>query len=134
MEMNFPHLETRSVPIAKSVDYRALLSTAISRQGNSHTARVMRNASHQSHSASLSAYEIMSERIRYFALHAGKNVNGCAPHGAFFPVTEPENTNNSTYEDVVYQDASMNGKDRLLDASSSEPQMIMSGQENSRTL
>jgi hypothetical protein len=134
MEMNFPHLETLSGSPAKGHDYRALLSSAISRQGNSHTGRIMLVSSRSKNDAPLTKDAIISERIRYFAARSGRFVKECAPHGAFFPLVEAEKIQNSICEDAVYQDASRNSKDHILQASLSETQTAMSGQENSRTI
>ncbi len=132
--MNFPHLETLSGLPAKGSDYRALLSAAISRQGNSQTARIMLISSNRKNDGPLTKDTIISERIRYFAARSGRFVKECAPHGAFFPLVDAEKTQNSICEDAVYQDASMNSKDRILLTSLSETQTAMSGQENSRTI
>ena len=132
--MNFPHLETQSGGFANRGDYRAFLSSAISRQGDSDTARRMMIASQNKKPDSLTPEFSISERIRYFAARSGRFVQECAPHGAFFPTIEPENMKKSTYEDAVYQDASMNCKDQLLSTTLSATQITMSGQENSRTL
>jgi hypothetical protein len=129
MEMNFPHLETKSGLPAKGRDYRALLSSAISRQGNSHTARIMLVSSRRKNDDPLTKDGIISERIRYFAARSGRFVKECAPHGAFFPLIDGKKTQNSICEDAVYQDALMNGKDNMLQTSLSETQTAMSGQK-----
>lgn len=132
--MNFPHLETPSGGFTNRADYRAFLSSAISRQGDSATARRMTIASQNKKGDSLTAETSISERIRYFAARSGRFVQECAPHGAFFPTIETGNMKKSTYEDAVYQDASMYCKDQMVPTTLSVSQINMSGQENSRTL
>jgi hypothetical protein len=130
MEMNFPHLETAFNTAPARRDYRAFLSSAISRQGNSYTARMMVIASRHNQGASQNDTDMLAERIHYFARHSGPFVNETAPHGAFLETNELGTCEKSNYDRPVYQDGSMIGKDRVVEISRSEIQTACVGQEN----
>jgi hypothetical protein len=130
MEMNFPHLETafNAAPVRR--DFRAFLSSAISRQGNSYTARMMVIASRHNRGESQNDADMLGKRIHYFAGRSGPFVNETAPHGAFLKTNELGNGEKDNYDQPVYQDASMIGKDRVVEISLSEIQAACVGQEN----
>ncbi len=132
--MNFPHLESRFDVAQTRRDFRAFLSSAISRQGNSVTARAIVFVSRQNHLGSHTQSDMLAERIHYFAGRSGRFVNETAPHGAFWKTTGLENSEKSNYDRLVYQDASRIGKDRIVETSGSEMQTACVGQEKLRTL
>ena len=135
MEMNFPHPQTAFADTIARRDFRALLSSAISRQASSPTARALIASSQNNPAAKPTNNEDMvAERIHYFAARHGRFVKEAAPHGAFLPPKVDQYALEGKNEQPVYQEASMNSKDMMLENVMSGTQAAFAGQENVRTI
>lgn len=126
MEMNFPHLDLMIGAQKGRQDFRALISKAISGQGNSATARMMVAADHNQTVKRAGDIDPISERIQYFAAALHGSNHGNAPFGSFFPTKNRNNSNVTNCNQAVYQDNSANRKDiavniHLLDLQASHP-------------
>jgi hypothetical protein len=130
MEMNFPHTDSAREGASIMHDLNVLLASAISRQGNSETARAVILAMRQSDDAVQYRSDMLAARIHYFAGHSQPFINEAAPFGAFLETNEMDNGEKANYDRPVYQDASMIGKDRVVETARSEIQTACVGQEN----
>ena len=130
MEMSFPHLNEMSGAPLVHPDFRALLSKAISRQGNSPTGRLMLAKSRMQIATPANGKDALERRIEYFAAELHPINAETAPHGAFFPQELPEINKTANYDQAVYQSGLGNIKHDTLNIGMSETRTILPGQEN----
>jgi hypothetical protein len=103
MEMNFPHHEAPFGSVALGVDFRVLLTSAITRQGNSKTARAMQLGMRDVCTDDNRAVGFLDQRIYYFAGSTTLKIQKNPPHGAFYLLNRTKNDAELKCEDVVYQ-------------------------------
>ncbi len=138
MEMNFPHVNTRSgAPFARydhCAHQRGFLAEAISRQSGSVTVRAMLCAAKTGPEESIfedaNVNDTIDARIRYFAAVLFRVAAGPAPYGAFLPFGNIEFSNSAIYDQSVYQDSLVNRKLDGVINTVSEVQITKPGQEN----
>ncbi len=129
MEMTFPLLNGSVDGAQQRSDYRALLSSAISRQACSPTATAVIMAQ-RNLQASIVRDDSIESRARYFAgLHSSDQL-AAIPHGAFFPGTVTETQSSVNYDQAVYHDGLVNGKLAGLEIAMSDSLANKTGAEN----
>jgi hypothetical protein len=130
MEMNFPHHDLPRATLERADDFRALLAHAISRQGNSETARAMLRSVRDENDACEDQGGFLEQRIAYFGVNTALRQQRVSPRGAFYVVNSSKNDVESNCKQAVYQDASVKIKsDSILPKSSDYPS-VHAGQEN----
>jgi hypothetical protein len=130
MEMSFPHLHSNPEARIARQNYRALLASATSRQGNSPTGQAMVAAMHKPVSMKTICEDTVRPRIRYFAAVPFPNSAECAPYGSFSTQDNNAFSKNANYDQAVYQDGLGNRKQNAVLMSLSELQTATPGQEN----
>ena len=129
MEMTFPSSNRHGNATEQLTDYRALLSSTISRQTSSPTAAAVMLAQ-RGLQAGIVRDNSINSRARYFAGRYTSEQIDSTPHGAFFPATAGENARSGNYDQAVYQDGSTIGKPVGLNINSPDNLAIKLGQEN----
>ena len=129
MEMTFPSSNRHGNATEQLADYRALLSSTISRQATSPTAAAVVLAQRGSQTG-IVRDNSMNGRARYFAGRYTFDEIANVPYGAFFPENAAEIAHSANYDQAVYQDGSTIGKPERVNTNSSDNLATKLGQEN----
>lgn len=124
MEMTFPHPVSRPEYEARH-GHRAMLATAIARQANGRTARLVSMAGRGDSSG-----DAIVQRIHYF----GSKLGIKRPFGPFSATRRTQETGQAKYEIGVYQDASRNSKAHDANGDGTGEQFNHAGHGALRTL
>ncbi len=130
MEMNFPHRHHANLTTLARTDFRALLASAISRQGNSFTVREMTISQAKKIATPETVACSLQERIDYFSSDVDRKQNSCAAFGAFSVDLAANSYAVHNYDHGVYQYASMKRKDQMINTDLSVDTAGFAGQEN----
>jgi hypothetical protein len=131
MEMNFPHPASRQMVINDRRDYQTMLATAIERQANSQTARVMAVFGLEGHSTTLDNSDELARLIHYFG---SDDHDAKSPTGAFSTASCGKKLEEQICKSGVYQNASTNIKAHDLDDGAIGEQSNQTGHGASRIL
>jgi hypothetical protein len=132
MEMTFPSSHDNINGAPRRSDFRALLSTAISRQANSVTSIAV-IAAQRNVIGSAIRDDSVESRLHYFAGNTGTTGAKAAPHGSFYPSKASEFGDAPNYDQAVYQDGSINRKPVAVKPDLSDHLTANPGQEKLRS-
>ncbi len=133
MEMTFPSLNENMNGAPRRSDFRALLSTAISRQANSVTSIAVIAAQRNAIGNTIRD-DSVEGRLHYFAGNTGTIGAKAVPHGSFYPSQSSEFGDQSNYDQAVYQDGSINRKPVAVKLDLSDELTAHPGQEKLRSI
>lgn len=137
MEMTFPSLHDNINGAPRRSDFRALLSSAISRQANSFTSIAVIAAQRNVIGTAIRD-DSVEGRLHYFAGNTGRNTGAigakAAPHGSFYPSNASEFGDAPNYDQAVYQDGLINRKPVAVKPDLSDELTAHPGQEKLRSI
>ena len=136
MDMCFPFDLADSNIVDGRIDHRSLLASAISRQANGTTARLMlRNCVGAATKQNAATVNPLHTRISYFARKTDLQPATHGASGCFFVIPDANNDQQmGKSESVVYQDISAIRKQQHIKECISEVILISEGQENLRQI
>ena len=136
MDMSFPFDLADSNIVDGRLDHRSLLASAISRQANGTTARLMlRDGAGALNKRNTASVNPLHARIRYFARKSHGAVVTQIASGCFYISSDADHDREIHKDElVVYQDASVIGKHPGSKEYKSEIILISEGQENLRQI
>jgi hypothetical protein len=133
MEMTFPPLNEYMHGAPRRSDFRALLSTAISRQANSVTSIAV-IAAQRNVIGNVVRDDSVESRLHYFAGNTATVGANAAPHGSFYSGKASEFGGQTNYDQAVYQDGLINRKPVAVIPDLSDELASHPGQEKLRSI
>ncbi len=133
MEMTFPSLHDNINGAPRRADFRALLSSAISRQAKCVTSIAVIAAQRNVIGAAIRD-DSVEGRLHYFAGNTAAIDAKAPPHGSFYPSKASEFDDQSNYDQAVYQDGSINRKPVAVKPDLSDELTANPGQEKLRSI
>ncbi len=132
MEMTFPSLRDNMNGAPRRSDFRALLSSAISRQANSFTSMAVIAAQRNVIGTAIRD-DSVEGRLHYFAGNTAPIAGKSVPHGSFYPGKSSEFGDHANYNQAVNQDGSINRKPVAVKPDLSDQLTANPGQEKLRS-